>query len=83
MNPEGRKVAHVATISSLIEACTIYLPHLLWAPWVNDFIEECIAFPNAAHDDMVDAMTPGTASLAHGDSGGRSDLFGAVPDQPI
>jgi phage terminase large subunit-like protein len=27
------------------------------APWVNDFIEECAAFPNGAHDDQVDAMT--------------------------
>ena len=26
-------------------------------PWVNEFIEECIAFPNGAHDDQVDAMT--------------------------
>jgi len=26
-------------------------------PWVTDFIEECAAFPNGAHDDQVDAMT--------------------------
>jgi phage terminase large subunit-like protein len=26
-------------------------------PWVGDFIEECAAFPNGAHDDQVDAMT--------------------------
>jgi phage terminase large subunit-like protein len=24
---------------------------------VDDFIEECAAFPNGAHDDQVDAMT--------------------------
>jgi phage terminase large subunit-like protein len=24
---------------------------------VSDFIEECAAFPNGAHDDQVDAMT--------------------------
>jgi hypothetical protein len=24
---------------------------------VSDFIEECVAFPNGAHDDQVDAMT--------------------------
>jgi phage terminase large subunit-like protein len=24
---------------------------------VNEFIEECAAFPNGAHDDQVDAMT--------------------------
>jgi hypothetical protein len=26
-------------------------------PWVNEFIEECAAFPNGAHDEQVDAMT--------------------------
>jgi phage terminase large subunit-like protein len=35
----------------------VYVPHPLYAPWVNDFIEECAAFPNGAHDDQVDAMT--------------------------
>jgi phage terminase large subunit-like protein len=29
----------------------------LYGPWANDFIEECAAFPNGAHDDQVDAMT--------------------------
>jgi hypothetical protein len=28
-----------------------------YAPWVNEFIEECATFPNGAHDDQVDAMT--------------------------
>ncbi len=41
----------------LVEAGNVYLPHPDFAPWVNDFIEECIAFPNGAHDDQVDAMT--------------------------
>jgi predicted phage terminase large subunit-like protein len=57
VNPEGGKVARAAAVSPLIEAGNIYLPHPLWAPWVNDFIEECAAFPNGAHDDQVDAMT--------------------------
>jgi predicted phage terminase large subunit-like protein len=35
----------------------VYLPHPSYAPWVTDFIEECAAFPNGAHDDQVDAMT--------------------------
>jgi predicted phage terminase large subunit-like protein len=57
VNPEGGKVARAAAVSPLIEAGNIYLPHPLWAPWVSDFIEECAAFPNGAHDDQVDAMT--------------------------
>lgn len=42
---------------SPLKAGNVYLPHPLVAPWVNDFVEECAAFPNEAHDDQVDAMT--------------------------
>jgi predicted phage terminase large subunit-like protein len=57
VNPEGGKVARAAAVSPLVEAGNIFLPHPQRAPWVNDFIEECAAFPNGAHDDQVDAMT--------------------------
>ena len=57
VNPEGGKVARAAAVSPLIEAGNIYLPHPQFKPWVNDFLEECAAFPNGAHDDQVDAMT--------------------------
>jgi predicted phage terminase large subunit-like protein len=57
VNPEGGKVARASAVSPLIEAGNVYLPHPSFAPWVNDFIEECAAFPNGAHDDQVDAMT--------------------------
>ncbi len=57
VNPEGGKIARAMAVSPLIEAGNIYLPHPLFAPWVADFVEECAAFPNGAHDDQVDAMT--------------------------
>ncbi len=57
VNPGGGKVARAAAVSPLIEAGNVYLPHPDYAPWVEDFIEECAAFPNGAHDDQVDAMT--------------------------
>jgi predicted phage terminase large subunit-like protein len=57
VNPEGGKIARAAAVSPLIEAGNVYLPHPLYAPWVTDFIEECAAFPNGAHDDQVHAMT--------------------------
>ena len=57
VNPEGGKVARAAAVSPLIEAGNVYLPHPQFMPWVKDFIEECAAFPNGAHDDQVDAMT--------------------------
>jgi len=51
------RVARAAAVSPLIEAGNVYLPHPDYAPWIGDFIEECAAFPNGAHDDQVDAMT--------------------------
>ena len=57
VNPGGGKIARAQAISPLVEAGNIYLPHPDFAPWVNDFIEECVQFPNGAHDDQVDAMT--------------------------
>lgn len=57
VNPEGGKVARAAAASPLIEVGNVYLTHPQYAPWVNEFIEECAAFPNGAHDDQVDAMT--------------------------
>jgi predicted phage terminase large subunit-like protein len=50
-------MARAAAVSPLIEAGNVYLLHPQYAPWVDDFIEECAAFPNGAHDDQVDAMT--------------------------
>lgn len=57
VNPEGGKVSRAAAASPLVEAGNVYLPHPQFGPWVNDFIEECAAFPTGAHDDQVDAMT--------------------------
>ena len=54
---KGRKLARATAVSPLVEAGNVYLPHPEYAPRVNDFIEECAAFPNGAHDDQVDAMT--------------------------
>jgi len=57
VNPGGGKIARAQAISPLVEAGNVYLPHPEYAPWVLDFIEECVQFPNGAHDDQVDAMT--------------------------
>jgi predicted phage terminase large subunit-like protein len=62
--PEGDKNVRAAAVSPLIEAGNVYLPHPLFAPRVNDFIEECVAFPNGAHDDQVDAMTQALLRLS-------------------
>lgn len=55
VNPEGGKIARVSAVAPEIEAGNVYLPS--GKPWVQDFIEECAAFPKGAHDDQVDAMS--------------------------
>lgn len=54
VDPEGGKLARAAAISGMVEAGNVYLPD---EPWVDEFLTECAAFPNGAHDDQVDAMT--------------------------
>jgi predicted phage terminase large subunit-like protein len=55
INPDGGKVARVNAVSHVIESGNTYLPQD--AEWLNEFIEECSAFPNGVHDDDVDAMS--------------------------
>ena len=39
--------------SPLLESVRVWLPV---KPWAEDLMLEAISFPNAAHDDQVDAM---------------------------
>jgi predicted phage terminase large subunit-like protein len=55
VQPEGGKEARAHAVSCEVEAHNVYLPQS--ASWLHDFVEECAAFPAAAHDDQVDAMT--------------------------
>jgi predicted phage terminase large subunit-like protein len=57
VNPDGGKIARAQAVSPQCESGNVYLPHPAVAPWVENFIEECAAFPNGAHDDQVDGMT--------------------------
>jgi predicted phage terminase large subunit-like protein len=57
VNPQGGKESRAAGVSPLVKAGNVFLPAPLLAPWVTEFVEECAAFPNAAHDDSVDSMS--------------------------
>lgn len=57
VEPDGSKSARAAAVSPLVEAKNVFLPAPEIAPWVDDLIEEAAGFPNAAHDDRVDAMS--------------------------
>lgn len=57
IEPMGSKEARASAVSPQIEAGNVYLPDPSIAPWVQDFVEECAAFPNGVNDDQVDATT--------------------------
>jgi predicted phage terminase large subunit-like protein len=64
VTPEGGKVARAQAAQPLLEAGNIWLPnprpHGRLIPerdWVDDFVDQCCAFPQGAHDDDVDALT--------------------------
>ena len=53
--PDKDKVARVYAASPLLESGRVWLP--TGKKWSDELIEELIRFPNAAHDDQVDALT--------------------------
>lgn len=60
-------------MSPLFEAGNVLLPPMDGAhPWVRHYLEELLSFPNAPHDDQVDATTQALDSLAV--QGGRGVL---------
>lgn len=50
------KEARASAVSPIWEAGQIYVPHPLWVPEIEDWLEEIFGFPNMPHDDNVDAM---------------------------
>ncbi len=55
VHPQADKVTRFAAVSSLIEAGRLFLPQR--STWLSAFESEILAFPNANHDDQVDALT--------------------------
>jgi predicted phage terminase large subunit-like protein len=55
IKPKESKSARLSNVSALIEAGNVFFPDPAIAPWIGDNIEELCNFPNAAHDDTVDA----------------------------
>jgi predicted phage terminase large subunit-like protein len=57
----GSKIARVEGVLGLFEAGRVRLP--IEAPWLVDFEREVLAFPNAKHDDQVDALVLALSQL--------------------
>jgi len=64
INPTESKYARANAVSPYIEAGNVHLPTTEVAMFeVESFIEEAAAFPNASHDDRVDATSQALARL--------------------
>jgi predicted phage terminase large subunit-like protein len=61
--PDRDKVSRATAASALVEAGRVHLPQPHMAAWVDTFLDEVSSFPNAAHDDMVDALSHGLRYL--------------------
>jgi len=57
LNPKGSKEARAYATQPLLEAGNIFLPDPTESPWVEDFLEECVTFPNSDYKDQVDSFT--------------------------
>ncbi len=55
--PDIDKEARAKAVAHCVDSHNVYLPVVEKYPWVKTFIEEWRSFPNAAHDDQVDAST--------------------------
>lgn len=57
VNPEGGKVTRAHAVTPYVHARNVHLPTAQLLPNVEALREEAANFPNAAHDDTVDALT--------------------------
>ncbi|BDI33423.1 hypothetical protein CCAX7_54740 [Capsulimonas corticalis] len=57
IEPEGDKVSRAHAVTPMCESGNVYLPHPALYPWIKVTLDRLTAFPNAAKDDDVDALT--------------------------
>ncbi len=57
VNPTASKLARLNAVIGLYEAGNVYYPSTDFHRWVQDHVEEMLAFPLGSKDDRVDAET--------------------------
>ena len=63
ITPTQDKVYRVNEVSDLFEAGNVFLPSPKEVPWVKGLVHELVTFPQAKHDDQVDALTQALSYL--------------------
>lgn len=72
---QASKLSRAESVTPIIEAGNLWLPHEHDAGWVDHFITEWCAFPQGAHDDCVDATSQALNRMFPA----RASMIGAVP----
>ena len=77
VNPEGGKIARAQATAPLWESGSIELPdpQLFDATWMEDYLHNICAFPNAAHDDDMDATSQALIYMRSRLGGGIVDFY--------
>jgi predicted phage terminase large subunit-like protein len=57
VTPKESKTARLSAVSPEFESGSVYFPDPSIASWIGESIEEMVSFPNAKHDDFVDACS--------------------------
>jgi predicted phage terminase large subunit-like protein len=87
--PKGDKLARARAVAPTVEAGNVHVPGVARADgesydrsstpqWVQGFVEECASFPNAAHDDQVDACSQALLRLRAAGRGYRQKRTGTT-----
>jgi len=66
VNPSGSKEARASAISPLFKAGNIKLPRRERSPWISQYVEEHLSFPDGKNDDQVDATSQALFYLCNG-----------------
>jgi predicted phage terminase large subunit-like protein len=66
INPKDSKESRLNAVSAQFERGDVLYPDKSIAPWIQDNIDELLLFPNASHDDTVDATSQALIQLEGG-----------------
>jgi len=66
ITPMDSKYARASSVAPYVEAGNVWLPDPSLAPWIDDYVAEHSAFPNASNDDQVDTTSQALNRLLAG-----------------
>ncbi|MCA1697441.1 MAG: phage terminase large subunit [Actinobacteria bacterium] len=89
LKPDKDKVARALVAVARYEQQTVYHPR--GAAWLDDWEQELVAFPNAAHDDQVDTLSYAARQVERISVGSarqtparsRGAIFAGIRDKPL